>query len=97
MFETETWSPSHGEAFSSDEEDVKEMCQNGNADWRARKCNFNEQVARFYMNDEMADVEFVFNKQDGITVCLSIHHFYFVDVLENSSTLICTFCGLRSI
>ena len=42
---------------------------NFNIDWRAKKSNFNEQMAQFCMKDEMADVEFVFNRQNAITVC----------------------------
>ena len=38
-------------------------------DWRAKKPNFNEQMAQFCMKDEMADVEFVFNRHNAITVC----------------------------
>ena len=70
MSESETClSPSDGEAFSSaGEEDAEERDQNSNGDWRAKKWSFNEKVAHFYMKEEMADVEFVFNKQDGITV-----------------------------
>ena len=44
--------------------------QNFNIDWRAEKRVFSEQMAYFCMKAEMADVEFVFNRPDKITVCL---------------------------
>ena len=39
-------------------------------DWRAKNPNFGDQMAYFCMSEEMADVEFIFNRQDKITVCL---------------------------
>lgn len=47
---------------------VEEERQNCNIDWRAQKSSFGEQVAHFYMNEDMSDVEFVFDRQDKITV-----------------------------
>ena len=49
---------------------VEENRQNFNIDWRAEKRFFNKQMAYFCMKEEMADVEFVFNRQNKITVCL---------------------------
>ena len=49
---------------------VEENRQNFNIDWRAEKRVFNEQMEYFCMKEEMADVEFVFNRQNKITVCL---------------------------
>ena len=49
---------------------VEENRQNYNIDWRAEKRVFNEQMAYFCMKEDMADVEFVFNRQNKITVCL---------------------------
>lgn len=43
--------------------------QNFNIDWRAKKPVFGEQMAHFCMKEEMSDVEFVFNRNDEITVC----------------------------
>ena len=42
--------------------------QNFNIDWRAKKPVFDEQMSHFCMKEEMADVEFVFNHQNKITV-----------------------------
>ena len=63
------------EPVSSSSNSVEEDRQNSNIDWRAEKQIFNEQMNHFYMNEEMADVEFVFNRQNKITVCL-FHHFF---------------------
>ena len=49
---------------------VEENRQNFNIDWRAEKRVFNKQMAYFCMKEEMADVEFVFNRQNKITVYL---------------------------
>ena len=49
---------------------VESNRQNFNIDWRAKKPNFGEQMAYFCMREEMADVEFIFNRQDKITVRL---------------------------
>ena len=54
--------------FSSNS--VEANRQNFNIDWRAEKSVFDEQMAYFCMKEEMADVEFVFNRQNKITVCL---------------------------
>ena len=48
---------------------VESNRQNFNIDWRAKKPIFDEQMASFYLKEEMADVEFVFNRQNKITVC----------------------------
>ena len=42
--------------------------QNFNIDWRTEKPNFVEQIAHFCMKEELADVEFVFNRENGLTV-----------------------------
>ena len=47
---------------------VEANCQNFNIDWRAKKPVFDEQMSHFCMKEEMADVEFVFNHQNKITV-----------------------------
>ena len=55
---------------SSSSNSVEENRQNFNIDWRAEKRVFDEQMAYFCMKEEMADVEFLFNRQNKITVCL---------------------------
>ena len=62
------------ELVSSSSNTVEENRQKLNIDWRAEKPIFDEQMSHFYMNEEMADVEFVFNRQNTITVCL-FHNF----------------------
>ena len=42
--------------------------RNFNTDWRAEKPNYVEQMSHFCMKEEMADVEFIFKRQNGITV-----------------------------
>ena len=42
--------------------------KNFNTDWRAEKPTYAEQMSHFYMKEEMADVEFIFKRQNGITV-----------------------------
>ena len=44
--------------------------QNFNVDWRAAKGSYDEQIEYFYMNEEFADVNFVFNRNGAITVSL---------------------------
>ena len=55
------------EMSSSSVENEKSR-QNCNIDWRAEKPNFIEQLTHFCQ--EMADVEFVFNRGGEITVCI---------------------------
>ena len=55
--------------------------QNFNNDWRTEKPNFVEQMAHFCMKEEMADVEFVFNRENGLTVFFSQ---YFIRVKVES-------------
>ena len=56
--------------FSSSESDFVELNRlSSNIDWRAKKPVFDEQMAYFCMNKEMADVQFVFNRNNKITVC----------------------------
>ena len=60
--------------------------QNFNIDWRAKKPVFGEQMAHFCMKEEMSDVEFVFNRNDEITVCFFhryqlLCYFYFLILL----------------
>ena len=76
---------------------VEEYRHNFNVGWRAKKCSFDEQMAHFCMNEAMADVEFVFNRQDGITVSLLFIYINFHKILENPCSHICAFCGLRGI
>ena len=81
---------------------VEENRQNFNIDWRAEKRVFNEQMEYFCMKEEMADVEFVFNRQNKITVCFfllfSLLPIPFVWYsLENSCSHICAKNSLRSI
>ena len=59
---------------------IETIRRNFNIDWRAKKPSFNEQIAHFYMKDEMADVEFVFNRRNMITVSLLLSLiFIFID------------------
>ena len=51
---------------------VEKTRQNCNTDWRAQKSDFVEQMAHLCMSEEMADVEFVFNRGGEITVCCFI-------------------------
>ena len=44
--------------------------QNFNVDWRAEKGSYDEQMEHFYMNDEFADINFIFNRDGAITVFL---------------------------
>ena len=54
--------------FISGSTSIETSRRNFNIDWRAKKPDFNEQLAHFYMKDEMADVEFIFNRHNIITV-----------------------------
>ena len=54
---------------SSKSNAVEANRQNFNIDWRSKKPIFDEQMGYFCMNEEMADVEFVFKRQNKITVC----------------------------
>ena len=54
---------------SSSSNAVEANRQNFNIDWRSKKPIFDEQMGYFYMKEEMADVEFVFKRQNKITVC----------------------------
>ena len=51
-------------------ESIEEIRQSCNIDWRAQKSSFNDQMSHFCMNEGMSDIEFVFNRQEGITVFL---------------------------
>lgn len=57
---------------SSSSNSVEANRQNFNIDWRAKKPVFDEQMSHFCMKEEMADVEFIFNRNNEITVCFSI-------------------------
>ena len=46
---------------------------NFNVDWRAEQGSYDEQMEHFYMNEEFADVNFVFNRHGTITVFLYIY------------------------
>ena len=88
MSELESLSSNHIEAIR----------QNLNIDWRAEKPVFDDQMTYFCLKEEMADVEFVFNRNNEITVCISyLLLFLFVTSLEDFGPFVTTFCGLRSI
>ena len=78
-------------SFSS----VEETRKNSNIDWRAQKLGFVEQMGHFC--EEMADVEFIFNRDGEITVCLFHSLFRYFEILENSGTFFCSFYSLRSV
>ena len=65
------------ELVSSSSNTVEAKRQKLSIDWRAEKPIFDEQMSYFYMNEEMADLEFVFNRQNKITVCL-LHNLFFI-------------------
>ena len=48
---------------------------NFNVDWRAEKGSYDEQMEHFYMNEEFADVNFVFNRHGTITVSFKFIQF----------------------
>ena len=60
-------SSSESSSFASAESSVNGR-QNCSANWRAEKQDFFEQISHFCMRESMADVEFVFNRQNRITV-----------------------------
>ena len=88
---------------ASSSNSIEENRQNFNIDWRAEKRVFNEQMAYFCMKKEMADVEFVFNRQNKITVSLNFLLLSLLPIpyawysLENSCSHICAWNSLRSI
>ena len=88
---------------ASSSNSIEENRQNFNIDWRVEKRVFNEQMAYFCMKKEMADVEFVFNRQNKITVCLNFLLLSLLPIpyawysLENPCSHICTWNSLRSI
>ena len=49
-------------------DNIEKNRQNFIVDWRAEKCTYNEQIEHFCMNEELADVNFVFNRHGTITV-----------------------------
>ena len=49
---------------------IEKNRQNFNIDWRAEKGSYDEQVEHFCMNDEFADIYFIFNRDGAITVFL---------------------------
>ena len=49
---------------------IEAIRQNFNIDWRAEKASYDNQMEHFYMNEEFSDVNFVFNRQETITVFL---------------------------
>ena len=59
------------EVSSSLFSDSVENRRNFNIDWRAKKPIFDKQMAYFCLNEEMSDVEFVFDRHNKITVALS--------------------------
>ena len=67
---------------SSSSDAVEANRQNFNIDWRSKKPIFDEQMGYFYMKEEMADVEFVFNRQNKITVCQLLILSIFVLILQ---------------
>ena len=74
---------------------VEETRKNCNIDWRAQKSSFVEQMAHFC--EEMADVEFVFNRGGEITVWLFHSLFRYFIILENFGTFFCSFYSLGSV
>ena len=66
---------------SSSSNAVEANRQNFNIDWRSKRPIFDEQMGYFCTNEEMADVEFVFNRQDKITVC-QLFFSIFVHILQ---------------
>ena len=51
------------------------ICHNFNVDWRAEKGSYDEQMEHFYMNDEFADINFIFNRNGTITVSFKFTKF----------------------
>ena len=51
-------------------DNIEAIRQNFNVDWRAEKGHYDEQIEYFYMNEEFADINFVFNRDGTITVSL---------------------------
>ena len=49
--------------------------QNFNIDWRAEKDSYIEQIEHFCMNEEFADVNFIFNRNGTITVSFKFTQF----------------------
>ena len=49
---------------------IEAIRQNFNIDWRAEKGSYDEQIEHFYMSEEFADINFVFNRHGTITVFL---------------------------
>ena len=66
---------------SSSSNAVEANRQNSIIDWRSKKPIFDEQMGYYYMKEEMADVEFVFNRQNKITVC-QLFFSIFVHILQ---------------
>ena len=61
-----------------------------NIDWRVKRPVFDEQMAYFCMKEEMADVEFVFYRNNKITVGQPTLLFYlYFDTLEDFCSQIC--------
>ena len=78
-------------------DNTEAICKNIIADWRAEKDNYNEQMEHFYLNEEFADINFVFNRHGTITVFIKYTQFQIattVKFLENSCSQICDCCGI---
>ena len=65
-------------ASSSDVFALKNELFPGGLDWSAKKPVLGDQIARFCMQEEMADIEFVFDRKNTITVCFLFTYFIFI-------------------
>lgn len=65
-------------ASSSDVFALKNELFPGGLDWSAKKPELGDQIARFCMQEEMADIEFVFDRKNTITVCFLFTYFIFI-------------------
>ena len=78
---------------------IETIRQNCNNDWRDAKPNFLDRVEFYCMNDEMADIYFIFKRQGKEqTVCfLSVKFQQLFQLLEDSGPQICVFSCFRSV
>ena len=56
-------------------DNVEKNRQNFNIDWRAEQGSYVEQMEHFCMNEEFADINFIFNRNGTITVSLNLLDF----------------------
>ena len=81
---------------SSSSSAIEANRQNFNDNWRANSANFSTLLSHFCMRDEMADVEFVFNRQNIITVCcLLVNCHFHLHFVEDPCSFILAYGGLR--